>query len=131
MSVVTGIMLILGAGDWGAEPLREVQEWIAENYHDQQLKDVSDHAGGGKHPQFEAWAAGINYFDEDAFIEYAMSREWLHPEAMVLIVQPEDGTSRVFRPSALAKARNREAVTPPGGGFLLIPAAPCRRYATG
>jgi hypothetical protein len=30
MSVVTGIMLILGAGDWGAEPLREVQEWIGD-----------------------------------------------------------------------------------------------------
>lgn len=100
MSVVTGIMLILGYGDDadGAE-VAQIQQWLAERYNGQQLKEVDDHAGGGKHPQFHALAAGINYLlDDDEFGEFVVSRTWSGPENVVLIVQPENGATRVFRP---------------------------------
>jgi hypothetical protein len=96
MSVVTGIMLLLGAGDWDGEPLAEVQAWLAGKGF--RLRDTSEGAGGNKHPQFEAWAAGINYFLRvDEFAAFTMSRPWSAPENVVLVIQPEDGASRVFR----------------------------------
>lgn len=96
MSVVTGIMLIIGAGDFGEQPIAEVQAWL----YDRRLPplvETSDASGGNKHPQFECWSGGFNYFDDDEFIAFVMGREWLAPENMVLVVQPEEGASRVFR----------------------------------
>lgn len=97
MSVVTGIMLITSLNDDDA--ISEVQAWLGERRGGQQLIDVSDGAGGHKHPQFEALAAGINGFLEgDEFAAFVMSREWWNPENVVLILQPETGDTRVFRP---------------------------------
>src|SRR5688572_5443825 len=96
MSVVTGIMLILGVGDWEEEPLQEVQSWLAERDWPP-LADVSEHASGSKHPQFEAWSAGVNYFlDEEDFAQFAMTRKWRDPGNLVLVLQPEEGPSRVY-----------------------------------
>lgn len=99
MSVVTGIMLILGVSDDDpGDALGEVQAWIARRYRDQQLKDVSFAAGGYKHPQFVAMSAGINGFvDEDEFAKFVMTRQWWAPENVVLVLQPETGETRVFR----------------------------------
>jgi hypothetical protein len=96
MSVVTGVMLLLGAGDWDEEPFMEVQQWLRERAGNQLIDVAEEGTGGGKHPQFEAWCAGLNYFDEDEFAEFVLSREWLNPENMVLILQPEAGPTRVF-----------------------------------
>lgn len=99
MSVVTGIMLVIGASDWDGDAIGEVQSWLAEHGHGP-LVDCSDTAGGNKHPQFEAWAAGYNYFlDVEEFIGFAMSRDWRAPENMFLTVHPEDGATRAFRPA--------------------------------
>lgn len=97
MSVVTGIMLITSLNDDAA--IAEVQAWLAERWGGQVLVDVSDSAGGRKHPQFEALAAGINGFVEDEeFAAFVISREWWNPENVVLIMQPEEGAARVYRP---------------------------------
>lgn len=95
MTVVTGIMLILGRRDWEGDPLCEVQTWLAERCDGQQLRDVTEFAGGSRHPQFEAWCAGINFLVEDEFTGFVMSRRWRDPENFVLILQPEEGPSRV------------------------------------
>jgi hypothetical protein len=102
MSFVTGIMLIAGVGDWLDEqdsPIHQVQRWIEERYRGH-LVEVSEHSGGSKHPQFEAWCAGINYMDEDEFIAFVMGLEWHSPENFVLVVNPEEGPARVFVKSA-------------------------------
>lgn len=96
MSVVTGIMLIIGPGDFDEQPISEVQAWLSERGWPA-LVDVSDASGGNKHPQFECWSAGINFFDENEFTSFVMARDWLAPENMVLIIQPEEGAVRVFR----------------------------------
>lgn len=99
MSVVTGVMLLVGALDWDGESLSKVQSWLAERGRGQ-LSDCSDASGGNKHPQFEAWAAGINYFlDVDEFAAFAMSLPWRAPENTVLILHPETGPTQVLRPS--------------------------------
>ncbi|MEO7424959.1 MAG: hypothetical protein ABI036_07220 [Fibrobacteria bacterium] len=80
------------------DAMTEVQAWLAEKCK-VQLVNVADHAGGGKHPQFQAWSAGINYFDaEDEFVHFVLTRKWECPENVVLILQPEEGATRTFRP---------------------------------
>lgn len=101
MSVVTGVMLLVSIGDGTDHSIiDEIQAWLKARGRGQ-LAEISDYAGGSKHPQFEAFTAGINYFLEDAeFCEFVLSREWKYPENVVLILQPEDGPTRVFRPIA-------------------------------
>ena len=98
MSVVTGVMLICSLVDEEAVGL--VQLWLAEHFEGLQLKEVSGGAGGGKSPQFEAWAGGFNYMVrvEDQFVDYVLSTGWYLPENVVLILQPEEGITRIFRP---------------------------------
>lgn len=105
MSVVTGVMLVLGFGDEeDGDEIAEVQAWLGARYQGQQLVDVADHAGGYKHPQFHALAAGINYLLDDAeFGAFVVSRDWRSPENVVLILQPEEGKTRVYRPGDYGK----------------------------
>jgi hypothetical protein len=99
MSVVTGVMLIVGALDWADSPLREVHDWVGDRRPGEQLLDVSNHAGGRKHPEFEAWAAGFNYFgEEEEFVSFVLSRQWIAPENLVLIISPQTGETKVHRP---------------------------------
>jgi hypothetical protein len=109
MSFVTGIMLIIGPGDFDEQSIAEVQAWLSERKWPQ-LVDVSDASGGNKHPQFECWSAGINYFDETGFTAFVMSRDWLAPENMVLIIQPEEGSARVYRCDGYSLSSNDAAL---------------------
>lgn len=60
---------------------------------------VSDHYAGGKHPQQYVAGGGFNYFAEDEFATFVLGLPWEHPENVVLVIQPEDGPTRVFRPT--------------------------------
>jgi hypothetical protein len=100
MSYVTGVMLICRCGE--EEPLAEIKQWLAERGQDESywtLNEISDRAGGSKHPQFDAFAGGFNYFDEDEFAYFVMTRQWDRPEGVVLTLQPEETATRVFRPT--------------------------------
>lgn len=100
MSFVTGIMLLLGASDWDEPPIAEVQQWLSDRGWPQ-LKDVSGEGAGSKHPQFEAWCAGFNYFrDKDEFIEFVRSRQWLEPDEVILIINPENDPMSIHRPAS-------------------------------
>lgn len=129
MSRVTGVMLICevsGNEERPDEQMAEILAWLAERETESgkwALTEISDHAGGWKHPQFDAWSGGFNWFGglEDEFAAFVMSREWGAPENLVLIMQPEEGETRVFRPErnaviSVANAPNAEpmkAVGPP------------------
>jgi hypothetical protein len=92
-------MLVCSLMEEDSPALEEVQTWLAGSKDGQQLRDVSDYAGGGKHPQFLAMSAGINgFWDDEEFIAYVLARNWSDPENLVLVIQPEDGATRVFRP---------------------------------
>jgi len=102
VSCVTGVMLICGSYESAAD---EVRSWLVER-HSQTLTEIADHAVGPKHPQFSAWCGGINYLapDEDAFAEFVLSRSWEGPERVVLVLQPEEGSTRVYRPDRSVSA---------------------------
>jgi hypothetical protein len=53
---------------------------------------------GKRFPNHLAFAIGISHLDEDAFAAYLMARKWERPENVVLIIQPEHGPTRVWRP---------------------------------
>lgn len=40
----------------------------------------------------------MNYLDEDAFAEAFLALPWTDPENVVLIMQPEDGPTKVYQP---------------------------------
>lgn len=102
MSVVSGVVLCMSAGEEEMEDelaplLVEVNRWLAARGAFR-LDPVEDGFGGSKHPQMIVAGGGFNHFDEDAFAEFVLGLPWGEPENVVLIIQPEDGPTRVFRP---------------------------------
>jgi hypothetical protein len=117
MSRVTGVMILCSLMDEDADgPIGEIKAWLAATDYGEaySLNQIDDHAGGHKHPQFAAFAGGFNFFDTHAapagdgrqgseiFAEFVMTREWCYPENVVLIIQPEDGETKVWRPARYA-----------------------------
>ncbi len=116
MSVVSGVVLICTVGedgmdadpDEGGDPwkLREINNWLAENkVAGTGLEDQSEATAGGKHPQFYLFGAGFNYFPENEFADFVMGLQWDFPENVVLIIEPEDGATRVWRPVGQQQGR--------------------------
>jgi hypothetical protein len=110
VSVVTGITLVCSITDSGHDEdegyrdhnydaMHLVQEWLAKRFDGLQLTETSRSANG-KASRSYVWVAGINHMGdaEDPFVEYVMSLGWYAPENVVLILQPEEGVTRVFRP---------------------------------
>lgn len=99
MSVVTGLVLIcsLAAEDGDKPIIDRLDEWLG-NRGFRPLTDVSDKSGGSKHPQCLTFHCGYNSFPEDSFADQVLAEDWTDPENTVLIMQPEEGPTRVFRP---------------------------------
>lgn len=104
MSVVSGVVLCTSccedevSEDGPAILFERINEWLASK-GPFKINRVEDNFGGGKHPQMFVAGGGFNYFPEDEFAEFAMSLPWSNPENVVLIIEPEDGRTRVFRPT--------------------------------
>jgi hypothetical protein len=104
MSVVTGLVLVCSVGEllnWAENQpgnIPSVNQWLSDrNFED--LKELADTAAtGNKHPQLLLYAAGYNHFPEDEFIDFFRNLQWESPERVVLVLQPEDGATRVIRP---------------------------------
>jgi hypothetical protein len=99
MSVVSGVTLVCSLCE-GSEP--EDGAHIIRMLDDAAgtwcFTQLTDHYGGHKHPQIMAFGAGINGLDEDLFAAKVMAHAWEHPENVVLVIQPEDGPTRTWRP---------------------------------
>lgn len=114
MSKVTGIALIARSpiivdfvDDQAlivSDPIAEIQQWLSERHQGTNLVEVADHAGGSKHPQCECWLAGVNYLAEDEFGKFVVLRRWNMRESVVLMLQPEEGDTRLLRPAFLEGA---------------------------
>lgn len=101
MSHVSGVVLTASVcedgGDGSLGPgFVTVNEWLKANCLGQFLVEVSEHHGGSKRPQINVYVGGFNYLDEEAFIKAVRAAPWVYPENVVLIVNPEDGPTRVF-----------------------------------
>jgi hypothetical protein len=69
VSVVSGVVLSVSLCEELAEeevppPILDLNRWLAQRSLGE-LKDVTEHSGGGKHPQTLIWAGGFNHLDED------------------------------------------------------------------
>jgi hypothetical protein len=109
MSVVSGVVLCSSLGEkQGSQgedgmPLlfEQINGWLNEHPLGRdrwRLKMIERHFGGGKHPQMSVAGGGFNHFCEDEFADYVLGLPWEYPENVILIIQPEDGATRVFRP---------------------------------
>ena len=107
MSHVTAVTLqVDSCEDWAAPENGEgvipiiatINQWLARTDGHGGLQSVEGNYGGCKHPQVLVYGAGLNYLDEDAFAAYVLQLPWTHPENVVLLLNPEEGATRVFRP---------------------------------
>ena len=107
MSVVTGVIICSSVcEDFGSQgedgmPLNfeRINQWLAARNKNWQVKMIEDYCGGTKHPQMYVAGGGFNFFDEEDFLEWFKSIEWQCPENVVLIMEPEEGATMVWRPT--------------------------------
>ena len=110
MSVVTSFLLICSPAEefnWSEKPpgnLATINAWLKARNFDTLFDCAGSHgnpkgtSAGNKYPQFHVYMAGFNHFPEDEFIAFFRTVEWEEPENVVLIMDPDQGTTRVFRP---------------------------------
>lgn len=106
MSVVSGITIIASCAEDCADEdddvpilFERLNDWIEERFYCRPLKAAQESFNGTKRPQLFCAGAGMNAFPEDEFAAFAVSLPWEYPKNVVLVVQPEDGPTRVFRPT--------------------------------
>ena len=105
MSVVTSVILTMTAGEdgfdeefnGGTTKLDALNETLAD-HGKMPLACLTDHMCRGKHPQTLTFGGGYNYFPTEAFTVAVQGIEWAYPENVVLIIQPEEGPTSVWRP---------------------------------
>ena len=100
MSVVTGVVVTLGVLD--ERCVQQIQDWLASNNsHSSLLRQLDQDCGGNKHPQFTLLAGGFNYFAEYDFVRFMSTLRLEMPENCVVLLQPEEGATRVWRADRL------------------------------
>lgn len=109
MSVVSGVTLHISVAEDSAEQadgseiyanVSKINDWLAER-NCAPLVSVEDHYGGSKRPQVAVFGAGYNYFmPRDEFIGFVLTLDWWNPGNVVLLINPEDGPTMIFRPVA-------------------------------
>jgi hypothetical protein len=110
VSVVTGFVLTCALAEdiHRAEhppgSIALIGEWLAARRLAAPAEVADRHASGDKHPQLYLYAAGYNHFPEDEFIAFFQTLAWQCPENVVLVLQPEQGPTRVVRPSSMGAA---------------------------
>jgi len=105
MTLITTVILVCDACealslDGGeAGPLLSLQAWLREHCDGQALTLLG--AEGPSAPSANIWASDFSRMGVDAIAlaDYAMSLVWNFPESVVLMIQPEEGDTRTFRPS--------------------------------
>lgn len=101
MSVVSSVLLQLScvedAHD-GVNPewLSQLNAWL-KSRHKLDLVRLDEIMARGRHPQTCVVGGGYNYFPEDEFADFVMAMKWESPENVVLIINPEDGPTRIWR----------------------------------
>lgn len=102
MSYVSGVLLMVSVCEDGPEDgipvlVNGLNQWLVTSGH-AALADLTEHARVRKHPQCFMFGAGFNYFPEDDFAAFVLAQPWELPENVVLLIQPEEGPTRVWRP---------------------------------
>lgn len=105
MSVVTSILLTVSSTESGFDPevndigkICRINNFI-RSHGKSDLHFLTPHMCNGKHPQTLTHGGGYNNFPNDAFINFVAGIDWDDPENVVLVLQPEEGATIVWRPS--------------------------------
>lgn len=117
MSVVTGLVLMCSLLDGEAptggfelsDNIKHLNSWLMDRGF-RPLKNVAHDSGGSTHPQCMTFHCGYNHFPEDAFAAQVLSLEWGDPENVILVMQPEEGATRVFSGPHFEDRNIREAL---------------------
>ena len=104
MSVVTSIIIQVSCAEDGFDYKRGNDFFIKtlndflekENYFP--LVELTDYMERDKHPQTRVFGGGYNYFLEKEFTDLFLSLPYKYPENVVLVLNPEDGATEVYRP---------------------------------
>lgn len=96
MSVVSGIVLCASVDDEDNFSWTQIRNWLGERHYGD-VMPVADRLGGEKHPQMVVAGAGYDDFPNDEFAVFVLSLPWVAPENLVLIIQPEDGPTKIYR----------------------------------
>jgi hypothetical protein len=99
MSVVTGVVICTSCAE-DIAIFAGINHWLANNGGGWDLAMVDSHAGGRKRPQMHIAAGGFNYFPNDVFLAWFKTIGWEYPENVILIMNPEDGPTIVWRPAS-------------------------------
>ena len=94
MSVVSGVTIQANISN--EDFIENINKWLKARYFSQ-LCSVEHYYGGDKHPQVKIWGGGFNYFPEDDFASYIISLPWKFRENVVLLINPEEGSTRVWQ----------------------------------
>lgn len=102
MSVVSGITIQITVAEESDDEsccplIDQINGWLAKRSF-LPLASVEKYYGGSKHPQVLVFGAGFNYFPEAEFEKFFLSLKWKEPETVVLLINPEDGPTKVIRP---------------------------------
>lgn len=100
MSVVSGVTVFVSVieseTDDGDDIAVMLDGWLEAVGAVGRFSELSEAYGGGKHPQQFVHGGGFKYFDEDGFAARFNAHRWESAENAVLVIQPEDGTTRVW-----------------------------------
>lgn len=106
MSRVSGVVLCTSicesdSDDFDGGPnWKRVNAWLVEHGFTELVR-AEDHHGGTKAMQMHVGMAGFNYFEshEDDFAAFVIALDWIWPGNVMLVIQPEEGDSRIWRPA--------------------------------
>jgi hypothetical protein len=84
-----------------------VNEWL-EQHDVAAMLDVSHSFGGYQSPDMIVMGGGFGYFPDEEFADFVLALPWENPGRVVLIIQPDQGETRVFRPTSNSQIRTEE-----------------------
>lgn len=104
MSVVTSVILSMSCTENGFDveendtiQIDRINGFIRD-HGKSDLHFLTPHMRNGKDPQTFTFGGGYNNFPNDEFLEFIQAIQWEHPENVVLVLQPEQGDTIVWRP---------------------------------
>lgn len=102
MSIVSGVIVCCSCSE-DDDNLDKINAWLGaiDDARMGHMRRVERSFGGTKHPQMYVFGAGLNYFGShvDKFVAFVLSLTWEYRGNLLIIHQPEEGPTQVWRPA--------------------------------
>lgn len=104
MSIVSGLIVCCCSSE-GSANFRLINNWIADHWSGGEvlggpMTRIEGWFGGNKHPQMYVAGAGLDKFGAhvEAFVAFVLSLTWEYRGNLIIVHQPEEGPTQVWRP---------------------------------